>query len=512
MEDNKNHIDDFFLNRLQDVEADADIASRLNIFHSLHPTDLALHDLLNSAEIDIDNSIKTGIFTALQNTAHPIDSALHDNLRNLQSEPVQAVPLPIQSDKKKRRIAFWWAIPLVLSILAVGYFIQKDLLSLVENNPNNSNSNTTQNSENIEENTSKLNSEITSKSSSELNSNKNLSSNENIENNSFQSENLKNNSSINKYPKKDNSTSNNLFNQIQKNSNSKLNDPNSKLDNYKGNTSYNDEEIIQYLRFSKLYPFKIPLEFEATIGKISPPIKYPEKGFISPFGIGFGIGYQQESILSTKTKTENLHKDFVNNFKNSSNKKRSGIHMFFIADYQIGNRIKVRTGANYSSTSVTTRFDYVYDNVPLYNPDGSIKGYFTRPQQGSPQVHQDITTSSSSFSIPVQVLYKLFSSEKLSIWTGGGMQLNTMHKKYSKVFSFGEEGLIDIHKSGLSKLQGNYSIQMHYKLKAAWSLQFIAQSNYQNEYVEFEGVRMYGNSIIPSFNIGLVYNPILRKK
>lgn len=512
MEGNKNHIDDFFLNRLQNVEADADIASRLSIFHSLHPTDLALHDLLNSAEPDIDKSLKVGIFSAVLNAPHPIDSALHDNLRNLQSEPIQTVPLPIQSDKKRRRIAFWWTIPLVLSILAAGYFIQNDSVSLVENNPNNSNTNTAQNSETIENNTSKSNSEITSKSSSELNSDMSLSSNENIENNSFQSEENNSNTTVNKYPQKGNSTSNNLSNQLQKNSNSELIYPKTKLDNYRANSNYNYEEIIQYLSFSKLFPFNIPFEFESPIGKISPPIKYPEKGFISPFGIGFGIGYQQESSLSTNTKTENLHKDFVNNFKNSSNKNRSGIHLFFITDYQIGESIKVRTGANYSNSSVTTRFDYVYDNVPLYNPDGSIKGYFTRPQQGSPQVHQDITTSSNSFSIPVQVLYKLFSGEKLSIWTGGGMQLNTMHKKSSKVFSFGEEGLIDIQKSGLSKLQGNFSIQMHYKLKAAWSLQFIAQSNYQNEYVEFEGVRMYGNSIIPSFNIGLVYNPILRKK
>lgn len=495
--------------KFENFEAEPDLNAGEKLFHSLHPADLALYDLLSHNESTAPHSALEVILNELKHSSHPIDIALHKHLKDLDAKPLRPLTIPPEPAKTSKQYKWWLILPLLLSIISAIYFLYPFNSPKMQDSGNSGSSDINQ--PGLLNNKKTLEAKRDEAGGESMHSHSN-----NAHSNSVKSGKGHFNRNYNYKPdermvsKKNQSQKGRKDNLFITDSESKSNQKSSLNDA----ANVEEESISEKTYLSVSKPGKLNFSYEFESPKLAEyrTIKYPQKGRISPLGIGLGIGFLNENGFSSKAGTDNLHKDFLNNYENSSNTPRNGIQISLLADYSAFRRIKFRTGAIYSYSSTNKKFDYVFDNIPVYNPDGSIKGYLTRPQQSSPQVHQNINTSSRSLNIPLHTLFMLHGSKKFSVWTGAGIQMNLSHFKNSKVFSFSKEELIDLDKTGISKFQGNVSIQVHYKINASWSLQFTAENTYRKEYAETEGIMLNGKSIVPAFNIGLMFNPILKNK
>ena len=476
MADKQTHIDETLFRQLNALEAAPDPAAWQALAPHLHPADMAISASLQDLTADASADSKAAIFSALQHSAHPVDAALSERLGNLQTDP----GLPLQAvlpARRKRRLAFWFLLlPLLLALTG--------LYRLLNHAPNE-------------------NASISARAKpSETAKDAELPEQTPLQ-------------AVAETDAKDGKV---LSKELTTRSTARQSGPNEdalkpipEMHLETGNALAAAEEQIPLLRYSGLaaWPYFTSLIADETKPKrqVILQMKTSKTVRLSRFAFSAGMGLLAEQSLSSGSAEADVHKDVQSNFQSSAAARRSGIQFFTLFDFRILPRFILRSGVSFSSSSVNSRFDYVYNEVPVYNPDGSILSYFIRPYASSPQVHETIRSSSRSVTVPLHLLYRLYAGKRLSYWAGAGVGFNVQQNIQAQVFSFNEESLVALKNQGSSLLQGNVNMQLNYRIKAGWSVNLLLQAQRRKDFLEADGIHYHNTLLLPAFSIGLSYQP-----
>lgn len=477
MADKQAHIDETLFRHLNALESAPDPALWQMLAPHLHPADMALAAQLQDLTADVPADNKAAIFSALQHSAHPVDAALSERLGNLQTDP----GLPLQAvlpARRKRRLALWLLLPLLLALAALYRALNPHdpaAATLAVQPPPPVVSGTAPEPAPTPEAAAPETSEAASGTS---------------------------------HP--NNPAAMPALSAPYAGHNPDLNSPAQALSNtgdrYTGPNDHSFSQRASCLAKWPYFAIRIP---EAITPKrqVILLMKTSKTVRLSRFAFTAGLGLLAEQSLGSGSAEADVHKDVQSNFQSSAAARRSGIQFFTLFDFRILPRMVLRSGASFSSSSVNSRFDYVYDEVPVYNPDGSIKAYFVRPYASSPQVHETLSSSSRSVTVPLHLLYRLYAGKRLSYWAGAGINFNVQQRVQAQVFSFSDEALVALKSQGSSLLQGNVNMQLNYRIKAGWSVNLLLQAQRRKDFQEADGIHYHNTLLLPAFSIGLSYQP-----
>ncbi|MEZ4805593.1 MAG: outer membrane beta-barrel protein [Bacteroidia bacterium] len=493
MEDKHSHIDSFLENKFEGFEPKINPKSWEKILHGMHPIDLSLSVHLNESKLDPPSESKKAIFSAVENSSHPIDSSLYHNLSKLEkASHSKFADIPISRNKRSYRVLWLFAILLLFSASGLMLYQRYNTKIQAENSQSSQ--------------TYSLNK--TSKSRTDLNSSEQLI--------------LKPKTGENKRELKQIDQSNSLQKTLNSASIShSSNSSNRFIREEKASTDddspvpfeFAEESITKYTPVEGIPYFAIETFELRNDSAIQPKKKEKSSRYkISPLGIGMSIGYLSENNRNTSLTNENAHKDALGNFNNSSASTKSGINLSILLDYNIGNRIQLNTGVQYSYSQSTSNFNYIYSQIPIYDTTGSLLGYFKRPTSQSPQFNEPIESSSRLISIPIQALYRINSGYKYSIHLGAGLDWTLKNTMQTKIFNFENESIEDKSSSQNNGIQAKLILQLKYKIRSNWNMHFNMMSAYRKQNIHAGNTRYDWGVISPSFNLGFTYNPIFKLK
>lgn len=485
MEDKKSHIDSFLEEKLRAFEASPDEQAWQaivgNIAHLQHPIDLSVNNHLSGLSDDSKSADPSVLNNALE--AHPIDLSLREKLDMLEAFPDHTAMGAILAEgnvqKRKRRIAAWYLGSLFLAIglglMISGQYWLKDRNTYSTKAPG---ANTRQ---------------------EPVNSTRANGS----------------------HKKAQMGTGNNQF----------LSEDN--------NRTYASKSIINggVFKLRKvgdvLYhtaEYQSPID-EASLEMIRP---YPDFGMrhdpglelvtplkntmrivpakkLSPFSLHLQAGYLNQTSLSDRQEANNIHKDAEGNFEKASGHAMNG-SLYSLQAAWAFRRFSLRCGLQYSTSTVTSQFDYVYNQLPLYDSMGNLVDYIVRPYAQSPHIHEQVKTSSTGVSVPVQLYMQLGHIGRIGLWGGIGSDLVLSRKVSGRLFSYDDEGMKDYTASKRFGLSPHLSLMGQYRVKAGLALTINMQYAYSTEHISFENAKFTRQQFIPSLRLGLLFTPIVRIK
>lgn len=481
MENKPPYIDDFLSTKLGNLSAlphnDTWAILHKSIMHLKHPIDASLNTIFKDLEAAPNTQFSKNFISELPQNIHAIDFSLFQKLEKIEALPYpqtwQNIQNEITSKRKKRYFIWLWFLPLIaLLCFCLPFFnsnkIEKQQLVKNENN--------------IQNKLSKV---------EELKAG----------NNQFITENRKYILEKNvQYTPKLKTTNNKTYSTITNYSNS--NDDGANFDNYTMYPININYILLPYPKFNL-----DTLEYIKT-NKMAKN-NYPQKK-LSPFSFSIMGGYTNAQTISSKIKTDNVHKDALSLFESTTGKNNNGQQYSLMAGYRFKRYIDFKIGLNYMQINASNIVQYIYNQVPLYNAKGEIFAYGTRPNNISPQVNQKAVNKAIAINIPIQVFTMISELNKLSIWGGVGAEFNIDSRNKVELFSF-ENGRMETLSS--QQYQWNKTIPsaqllLNYQYKPQWHLLFQLQTTYQTNNYFIDNIHYRKNSIIPSFKIGIQFNPL----
>lgn len=485
MEDKRSHIDTFLEAKLGAFEASPNEqaweAIAGNIAHLQHPIDLSLNnnlsDLNDHSEDDdlrvLDNALKT----------HPIDIGLREKLEALEASPDHTAMRTILAEgngsKRKRRIAVWWLGGLFLiaglGLMTLGRDWFQDQSHQITDIP------------------AVVHSEQSSAAPRDLHGETQGQGPETGNPDKRKFDRI--------YTTKPNTVSQStLLPGIDGISS----------DGGSGEVLTIDEASLDFIRpypdFSKQYAADLEL-----IAPMESSMRIVPTRRLSPFSLHLQVGYINQTSVGDKQQTSNIHKDAAGNFEKASGHTRNGSIFSLQASWAF-KRFSVRCGLQYSSSSVTSHFDYVYNQLPLYDSMGNLVDYIIRPYAQSPHISEQVKTSSTSVSVPVQLYMQVGHIGRIGLWAGIGSDLVLSRKVTGRLFSYDDERMKDYRATSRLALSPHLSLMGQYRIKPGLALTANMQYAYATEHTSFEHAKFTRQQFIPSLRLGLLFTPIIRIK
>ena len=485
MENKSKHIDDFLDTKLGNFSAmpysEIWHVIKNNIQQLNHPIDAGLNIVLSNLEESPNTYFSKNFIAELPQKINVIDFALHQSLSQLEPLPNEKIWNNISKEitpKRKRRFIAWlWFLPLFAFIL-IGYnafnYILKQEIS-----------------------TKNISTLFLNKKQKKETTNSTLLSNQNYE--------------ILPYPalKK---TKKKLI------PNGKNHTPNSELYNTEIrplNPLFLLSEVdatllipLNYRIFTFEKNIKDTLEY-FKIEKLNKTKLLPKK--LSPFSFSIMGGYLNSSTINYQIKTENVHKDALTLFENTTGKSSNGKQYSLLAGYRYKRFIDFRIGLNYMQLNAANNVQYIYNQVPLYNAKGEIFAYGTRPNNSSPQVNQKAVNKTKNLSIPIQVSTMLMQTNKISVWGGFGAEFILQKNNNVQLFSFdnGQMETLSSNQLKTQKIIPNAQILFNYQYKPQWHFLFQIQTAYQSKNYYIDQIHYQKTELLPALKFGLQFNPLI---
>lgn len=495
MENNNNHIDEFLFLKLGPLEQVPD-PNALNtiIFQNEHShvIDNSIQDHLGEFESHPHTNFFSTIFNALNNHKHPIDFALETQLSNIQESPKYVwnkiePSLVIQSKKRRRAVALWCLFIASASAISILYSTLLNDKKLTYNKANvsiskvnNSTANTTNKS---------LEKQIEGNSNSILDATPPTTFNPDI----ISLNTIKHQSS----------------NKISKNSVSKS----TRSITLNSELFSNENENILALQYQN---FKLPtilIKSDTVAEKIEKIISQKNyfKKKLSPFFVGGSYGYINEHTTHNSISNQNIHKDAVSVFSDATGTNRNGYSIYIFAGYRIKPNLNVKLGILQSHTSVQSNLNYTFTEVPVFNPDGTIAKYGSRPAAGSPKVNEQNKNTNINTSVPIQLSYKILEQGKLSIWFDAACKIALKNKLNARLFSFLDATMVSDQLIKQQKITPCTGLTFLYQIKPNIHLSAQFQIGYQRKLFYLENYFFKKNELTPALNLGVIYNPLIKQ-
>ena len=474
MENKDSHIDQFFADKLHNLQGMPSDRAEHHIFRHLdqtnHPIDFALNKALSG------NETETEPFESIEHLTKgksEIDLSLYQRLRDYESEPDRAFTL---EQKRKKRPVFW------LWFSAIGVLILTGIYAL---NPSRDNQ------------------------IAPYNTNKTEYTNPSIAN--------KKEHSTFQFPE---STEKRPLIPRAKRMNKSLsmiktNIIISSLADVQ--VAFNNEtkdigEDIRHLGLKSISP-KI-WQLETDINTIDKNNTFHWDPLYKRFPLSFHLqtAYIRETSVSNQIESSNQHKDATDLFSRSTGKRKAGFMISFSAEHNLGKNLKISTGINYSSSSASNQIDYYYTDVPVYDTTGVLRGYLLRSRATSNHTEKQVVSNSSSISIPVNIQYRIIPSKKLNIWMGIGCQIALRRTASGEYFNFKTEQVSTVRQTFSKGLLPQMQLGLRYPINMRWQLSSQIQVARQSLRYQIYDAEYRRVELIPSFNIGLLYTPFIRIK
>lgn len=470
MEDKKNHIDSFLEEKLGALEAGPDEqawqAIAGHIEHLVNPIDLSLNNHLSGLGDDSKNDQLSVLNNALE--AHPIDISLGEKLDMLEAMPDHTAMAPILASgnsANRRRRAIWWFGGLAMAISAGLLLQQKDWSHQAISQP----------------------------ASNNLAVHANKSKPHSIPPEVLQSEETK---SVLK---------NRIYTTNQTIAKNK--------GHYVPENLVIDEEVTNEETFDLIRPFPdFGKQYDPDSESIVPhtnSISVISARRLSPFSIHFQAGYLNQTSVSDRQEAMNIHKDATNNFEKASGHAMNGSLYSLQAAWNF-KRFSLRLGFQYAHSVSTSHFDYIYNQLPVYDSIGNLTDYITRPNSQSPHINEQVKTKSTSLSVPVQLYVQLGQIGRIGLWGGIGSDLVLSKKVSGRLFSFEDEGMKDYTTKSQLGLSPHISLMGQYRIATTLAITANMQYAYSAQHINFESAKYARQQVIPSLRLGLLYTPTVR--
>lgn len=473
MENKDAHIDQLLkdkLNDLQDVPySDTEVHIFSYLEHTSHPIDFALDKTLSDWDTEPQDIL---VHEQLIEGIPEIDLILNQRLRDYESVPDRE--FTIEQKRKKRTVLWLWFSAMSVLMMAVLYALYpREDIQMAFDNTNKTDTNNPSKATRKEHTKDPLPEITNNKVRIAKTKNKGLSK-------------MRNNSHY--------STSSTV-------------EPIQTKDIMPINS-----EDFRHMKLKSIIPGT--WQFESDINSIDKKISHYRDPIYKRFPLSFHLqaAYVSETSVSNQAKSRNQHKDAADLFSRSTGSRRTGIMIGFSAEHNLGKKIKISTGINYSSCSVSTPIDYYYTEIPVYDTTGALMGYFLRPQSASNHTDKQVISNSSSISIPVNIQYRIIPYKKLSIWMGIGCQMALRRTNSSEYFNFKTEQLSTVRQTFSKGLLPQMQLGLRYPINMRWQLSSQIQVARQSLKYQVYDAEYRRVELIPSFNIGLLYTPFIRIK
>jgi hypothetical protein len=500
------HIDHFLNTKLQDYQSmpDGDAWDKIqaHVHHLGHPVDQVLYTHLSELSENPDESAMHPILASASDKQEQVDQALHTHLSMLESLPdksfYEAAISSVQSGKRKKRRFALLLLILLGGILSLTYTLiknpGKETVSVNHENSGSMNEpgnnepkqssqkdqvpGSTQNQEDVSEGKDKINPET----------------------------------AIQFPPSR--SGSGEQSRRSTKDQRSRLAQNKQALRKdllsawHTEILDHEDEDVQLDLHMYHLFPAIYETDLELAHKKDRPPL-LPKKR-LSPFSLHIQMGLASERTINSRLKTGNIHRDALDNYQQANGPGRNGDVFSIQAGYRFG-RFMIKTGCQYSMTSSSSTFTYVYTDIPVYYRD-TLKGYFKRPANQSPHIDEKIKNSTSTIAVPVQVYARIFERRKFSVWAGLGSDLILQRTVKGSLFSFDEEMLKSFRTTTKTKISPHISFYGQYHLSPGIAFTGNIQLSRLSSKMVFDHAEYVRTEILPSLRFGILFTPIIPVK
>ncbi len=474
MENKDSNIDQFFADKLHDLQDVPYSGTEDNIFkyleHTSHPIDFALDKVLTDLESEPQDIL---VHDQLINGIPEIDLSLYQRLREYESEPDRAFTI---EQKRKKRPVFWLWFSAMSVLIIVGIYALKP----------------SKNNQIVIDKTNKTEKAYPSKTTEQAHStvpflestdkkpftlkakfmNKGLSV-------------IRTNSQIGSTPVAQVALNNNTIDIV---------------------------EDFRHLGLKSIAP-KI-WQLGTDINVIDKNNTFHWDPLYKRFPLSFHLqtAYMNETSISNEIKSSNQHKDATDLFSQSTGKRKAGIMISFSVEHNLGKYIKISTGINYSNSSVSNQIDYYYTDVPVYDTTGALRGYLLRPRSNNNHTERQVISNSNSISIPVNMQYRIIPSKKLNIWMGIGCQIALRRTANGEYFNFKTEQVSTVRQTFSKGLLPQMQLSLRYRINMRWQLSSQIQVAKQSLRYHIYDAEYRRVEVIPSFSFGLSYTPFIRIK
>ncbi len=505
MENNRLHIDDFLflqLSQLEQLPDDMAFGQLIHEMDKLHPIDYVLNEKLNDTDSPPNAESEQMLFAALANNEHPIDAALNQSLSNLEAIPEkqwqEIAPVIVPAKDQRRRVL--WLFFLGLTIATTVYLFKDNDKGTITKastlresssteNANNkvTNDNTTLRNKSNEKEIERLDKSDDSKSKSPRLIPLSSQTNEDP---------IKLTTSK-PTRRKYTQGSNHWMFEIDESRNEKI----------------DAQEIssLKHVGLEKTNVLLYPDTISELYSKIFAPPSYLKKR-LSPLFFGAGFGFINEHTVNNTISNRNIHKDAVSVFSQATGINRNGYTFNLYAGYRILPNFSFQTGITYSKTSVNSDMDYTFTEIPIFNPDGTIAKYGSRSVANSPKVKEGNKNENTNLLIPIQVSFKFVEINKLSMWIDGGARFLIKNEFSTHLYSFLNAELVGTDHIKQQKVTPTSAVTFKYQLRPDIHLSAQLQLGYQQKIFYLENYYFKKTEITPAFNIGIIYNPLIKQR
>ncbi len=505
---NKNsHIDDFLTQKLETFEAMPDAAAwesiTAHLEHLSHPVDQSLNRHLADLSEIPEAGLKPIILSQASMGSHPIDLALHEKLSVLETIPDRhvyeaAVHAAQQGQRTKKRFALWFSLFLTAGLSMLFYRFSG-------------------NDRHITNQTIHAGPELPAKNNVSKGGSTSSKSNDQLHANGYS--NQVENSSLKAVTTKRNEQ------KPIKNVSGQL------LDHLRRNRAYSPETFGQQNNYdlqisseagseggmspeeSKLVYLnlnKIPANYQdMQLRKVIHP-KMPRKR-LSRLSVNLQAGMTNERVAGRQLRPDKVHKDAPTILGKNYGHSSSGDIFSVNFGYRINRRFTLKIGFQHSSTVEKSTINYVFTDAPVYDQTkgGILAGYITRP---AVYVNEKVSTTTSTYAIPVQVYARIFEIRKLSLWTGLGGDFVLSRNIKGRFFSF-DDGAVKAYRSYTkNKLSPHLSMLCIYHVDPFIALTGNMQLSYLDDQLQLDKMTFVKQQLMPSLRLGILFTPVILVK
>lgn len=474
MENKESYIDQFFADKLHDLQDVPYSSTEDNIFkyleHTSHPIDFALEQALFDYESEPQDIL---VNEQLIDGIPEIDLSLYQRLREYESEPDRA--FTIEQQHKKRPVFWLWFSAMNVLIMTGIYLLYPSKDNQIAIDYTNK--------------TKDNNPSIATKKTHSI---------------------VQFPESTNKKPRVPKSKIINKRFSIISHLNTIGSSPEVQV--AFNNKTKDIEEDFRHVGLKSISP-KI-WQLGTDINKIDKNNTFHWDPLYKRFPLSFHLqtAYIRETSVSNQIESSNQHKDATDLFSQSTGKRRAGFMMSFSAEHNLGKHIKISTGINYSNSSVSNQIDYYYTDVPVYDTTGALRGYLLRTRATTNHTEKQVVSNSNSISIPVNIQYRIIPSKKLNVWMGIGCQIALRRTASGEYFNFKTEQLSTVRQTFSKGLLPQMQLGLRYPINMRWQLSSQIQVARQSLEYQIYDAEYRRIEVIPSFSFGLLYTPFIRIK
>ncbi len=481
MQDNFKNIDKFLFESLSDFEQLPDHGigeSILKQAQSGNEMDAYLNYGLENMEAMPDASF----FNKIQSQIHPIDAAINQ-LKNLETVPeTKAFIHQFKTSYYKK-----WAALLLLLItsVSVALFINKKT-DLKSNKSLENNIITSNNKASVSKN--ELNNSM-----NETNTGTGLS---NLTKENNEKENLA-------FIQKKTETKQGFIFKGEKTSTPSLSNTEDLFEN---------NSLVLNLPLKLYHPFKNNFVKDNDLVALSPTKKTFVKPRLSKFSFELMTGFAFEKNRLNTIQSTFPYSDEGILFKKTEGKMKKGISTQFNISYQIRSGLKIKAGLQWTETNSSSKFEFNNRQVIVYDSLGNRLGYLQVPvNQGKLSTNQ-FAAKSRTIQIPVGLQGKVFSSNKLSIWSGVSAVFIYFKTTETKLFDFENNRLNNIKTERNFKLMPQANLFFNYQINAQFGINSLWQISMDKNAINNNNSKLNNSNFMSQINIGISYTPLIKPR